>query len=99
MDGWDELSGVLDNGSLPQDRHRAVRRELCGMEDAPPGKSGIVRDRALRDRLRKCLRINGLSPDGFTAAEIENAGCGRQANDGQRCANQERRSIGRSPTR
>lgn len=39
--------------------------------DPPPEKSGIVRDRALRLRLRECLEENGLDPDGFTANEIK----------------------------
>lgn len=39
--------------------------------DPPPEKSGIVRDRGLRMRLRECLEDNGLDPDGFTANEIK----------------------------
>ena len=39
--------------------------------DPPPGKSGIVRDRGLRMRLRTCLEENGLNPDKFTANEIK----------------------------
>lgn len=41
------------------------------MIDPPPGKSGIVRDRTLRLRLRECLEENGLDPDNFTANEIK----------------------------
>jgi hypothetical protein len=70
-EGWDELSAKLDEAKLPQHQRRAIARELADMEDLPPAKSGIVRDRALRDRLRKCLRSNGLNPDRFTAAEIK----------------------------
>ena len=39
--------------------------------DPPPTKSGIVRDRGLRYRLRACLEENGLDPDAFTANEIK----------------------------
>jgi len=70
-DGWDELSAKLDDPNLPQQQKRAIARQLAAMEDPSPGKSGIVRDRALRDRLRKCLRGNGLKPAGFNAAEIK----------------------------
>ena len=39
--------------------------------DPPPGKSGIVRDRSLRFRLRECLLENGLDPDNFKTTEIK----------------------------
>ncbi len=39
--------------------------------DPPPGKSGIVRDVALRQRLRQCLADAGLNPDGFSANQIK----------------------------
>lgn len=39
--------------------------------DPPPGKSGIVRDVALRARLRQCLNEAGLDPDDFTANQIK----------------------------
>lgn len=39
--------------------------------DPPPEKSGIVRDRTLRIRLRECMVENGLDPDRFTANEIK----------------------------
>jgi len=70
-DEWDELSARLDDpGVLPGDK-KALRRQLAALVDPSPGKSGIVRDRALRDRIRKCLRGNALDPDSFTAAEIK----------------------------
>jgi CRISPR-associated endonuclease Csn1 len=70
-EGWDELSTQLEIPTVPQHRKRAIRRQLAAMEDPSPAKSGIVRDRALRDRLRKCLRANGIDPDNFTAAQIK----------------------------
>ncbi|MCW5776993.1 MAG: HNH endonuclease [Phycisphaeraceae bacterium] len=39
--------------------------------DPPPGKSGIVRDVALRARLRDCIEEAGLDPDDFSATEIK----------------------------
>jgi len=69
--GWDELSAKLDDPNLPQQQKRGITQHLAAMEDPSPGKSGIVRDRALRDRLRKCLRGNGLNPDAFTPADIK----------------------------
>lgn len=70
-DGWDELSARLDDRRVSDADKRAVRSQLAALPDPPPGKSGIVRDRALRDRLRKCLRANGLDPDDFTTNQIK----------------------------
>lgn len=39
--------------------------------DPPPGKSGIVRDVALRARLRKCLSDAGVNADDFSPNEIK----------------------------
>lgn len=39
--------------------------------DPPPGKSGLVRDVALRARLRECLSHAGLDPDDFSANEVK----------------------------
>jgi CRISPR-associated endonuclease Csn1 len=69
--GWDEISAKLDDERIPPGDARALRRELAAMPDPCPEKSGIVRDRALRDRIRKCLRANGMDPDGFTANQIK----------------------------
>jgi len=70
-EGWDELSARLDDPAVCDTAKRAVRRELTAMQDPSPGKPGIVRDRALRDRLRKCLRVNGLNPDDFSKNDIK----------------------------
>lgn len=53
---------------------RAVVRSPAytpGIVDPPPEKSGIVRDRGLRLRLRECLQEHGLDPDSFTATEVK----------------------------
>jgi len=39
--------------------------------DPPPGKTGIVRDRALRVRLRECLEENSVDPESFGKGEIK----------------------------
>ena len=39
--------------------------------DPSPGKSGIVRDPALRKRLRDCLEEAGLNPDDFSKADVQ----------------------------
>ncbi len=70
-EGWDELSARLEDPSLPAQAKRAIRKQLAALQDPSPAKSGIVRDRALRDRIRKCLRANALNPDDFTPAEIK----------------------------
>lgn len=71
--GWDELSASLDSESLPAPEQRERRRRLAQLADPLPGKSGIVRDRALRDRLRKCLRANGIDPDAFKSSQVQEA--------------------------
>ncbi|MBK9119357.1 MAG: HNH endonuclease [Phycisphaerales bacterium] len=39
--------------------------------DPPPEKSGIIRDRALRARLRECLEQAKLDPDNFTPNQLK----------------------------
>ena len=39
--------------------------------DPPPGKSGLVRDAALRARLRACIEEAGLNPEDFSANEVK----------------------------
>lgn len=70
-EGWDELSAKLDDLNVPVHEKRSIRRQLAEMEDPSPGKPGIVRDRALRDCIRKCLHRNGLDPDRFKPADIK----------------------------
>jgi CRISPR-associated endonuclease Csn1 len=69
-DGWDALSAKLHDPKTPDGARCDLRRQLAALADCPPAKSGIVRDRALRDRIRKCLRGGGMNPDKFTANEI-----------------------------
>jgi CRISPR-associated endonuclease Csn1 len=59
-DGWDELSVTLDDASISEIDKRAIRKTLASMQDPAPGKPGLVRDRALRDQIRKSLRAVGV---------------------------------------
>jgi len=70
-EGWDELEAKYHDGRTSALRRSAILRELAAMEDPSPGKSGIVRDRALRNQIRKCLRAAKLDPDAFSANEIK----------------------------
>jgi CRISPR-associated endonuclease Csn1 len=72
-DAWDDLSEKLDDQNLSNAQEKAARKERLSLPDPPPAKSGIVRDRVLRDRIRKCLREYGLNPDGFTKDQIKKA--------------------------
>ncbi|MBD3293384.1 MAG: type II CRISPR RNA-guided endonuclease Cas9, partial [Armatimonadia bacterium] len=70
-DGWEELTAKLDALSgRTSAQSRGVRAERAALADPPPGKTGIVRDRALRDQLRRSLQINGLNPADFTERQI-----------------------------
>jgi hypothetical protein len=69
-EGWDEKSKELEAIDLTKAEQRRIRRQLSGMTDPSPGKSGIVRDRELRDQIRKCLSRNGLDPDDFSKDQI-----------------------------
>lgn len=71
-DGSDELSERLAAPGLSTREQRAIRREMWSLTDPPPGKSGIVRDRELRRRLRACLRDKeiDIDPDNFTKDDM-----------------------------
>lgn len=70
-EGWDELEAKLHDGRVSLARKAEVRRQLSAMDDPSPAKSGIVRDRSLRNQIRACLRAAGLDPDGFSTNEIK----------------------------
>jgi len=70
-EGWEDLSIRLDDDGVPSSEKAHIRRERAALPDPSPEKSGIVRDRALRDRIRRCLREEGLTPEAFTSNEIK----------------------------
>lgn len=72
-EGWDERSARVRDGRTPRATKAVIKRELAAMDDPSPGKSGLVRDRALRDRLRRSLRDIGLDPDSFTEKQMKAA--------------------------
>jgi CRISPR-associated endonuclease Csn1 len=63
--GWEGLRQKLENAKTKAE-HRSIRRQMLALEDVPPAKSGIVRDRWFRQELRDCLRRNGFDPDSFS---------------------------------
>ncbi len=72
-EGWDELESELWAPGTTPARAAQIRRELAAMDDPPPNKSGIVRDRALRNQIRRALRAGGIDPDNFTSNQIKKA--------------------------
>ena len=83
-EGWDELSSQLDDLVTTDGQKKAIRKQLARLEDPAPGKPGLVRDRALRDRIRKCMLAAGLDlgrydasknsvTGGFTANQLKKA--------------------------
>ena len=44
---------------------------MSAIPDVKPAKSGVVRDRELRDQLRAALKGNGLNPDDFSAEQLK----------------------------
>lgn len=70
-EGWHELEAQLRERAITPLRAAQIKRELAAMPDPPPGKSGIVRDRALRHQIRRSLQAAGLDPDQFTSNQIK----------------------------
>ena len=70
-DGWAEERAKLDTQGLTKAAKKAIRRRLNAMADPRPTKSGIVRDRELRDQIRRCLTQNAVDPDSFDANELK----------------------------
>ncbi len=70
-EGWDERSAKLNDSAVSIATKAQLRRELAAMDDVQPEKTGVVRDRALRDRLRRSLREIGLDPDSFTDKQLK----------------------------
>jgi len=57
---WDRLKREFENATIESER-RAVRRKMMALEDVAPGKSGIVRDTELRDKIRDWLEENNFA--------------------------------------
>lgn len=63
--GWEELRQNLEKATTKAEQ-RSVRKRMLALEDVPPAKSGIVRDRWFREQLRDCLRREEFDPDTFS---------------------------------
>jgi len=70
-DGWEQLDRKPRTPGSTHAEVRAIRRQMFALPDKPPKKGGIVRDRELRNQLRRCLRDNGLDPDDFGDKEMK----------------------------
>lgn len=70
-EAWDALSAKLEDAGLSRHQKKQIRKQSALLPDLPPAKSGIVRDRELRDQIRKCLKRHGLDPDRFSKNEIK----------------------------
>ncbi len=68
--GWDHLREKLDNATTKAEK-RVIRRLMLALQDVPPGKPGIVRDRWLREEIRAWLRSQGLNPNTFSDREMK----------------------------
>ena len=70
-EGWDALSAQLEDPGLSKTTKKAIRKRLSALVDPAPGQDGLVRDRTLRDHLRKTLRKHGLDPDAFNDKHLK----------------------------
>ncbi|MBN1972754.1 MAG: type II CRISPR RNA-guided endonuclease Cas9 [Sedimentisphaerales bacterium] len=59
---WEKLRIELDN-CVSKLGKKKIRLQMLSLVDVPPTKSGIVRDRWLREEIRDCLRQKGINPD------------------------------------
>jgi len=57
--GWDELKNDYSNATEP--KRKAIRKKMLSLEDVPPGKSGVIRDIELRDKIRDWLKNHEFS--------------------------------------
>jgi len=68
--GWDELREKLERAQTKVEQRR-IRSQMLKLTDIAGGKSGLVRDRWLREELRDALRREDLEPDKFTSKQIK----------------------------
>ena len=59
-DGWDKLKEEYKNAPTNLQR-KTLREKMLALEDVPPGKSGIVRDIELRDKILDWLKEHNFS--------------------------------------
>lgn len=69
-DEWEILREKLEKCHSETDK-KILRRQMLSTKDVKPAKSGIVRDRWLREEIRNCLRKNNIDPNNFKPLEIK----------------------------
>jgi len=58
--GWDKLKEKYKNATTKSER-KTIRKRMLALEDVPPGKSGVIRDIELRDKIRDWLKEHNFS--------------------------------------
>lgn len=71
--GWDELK-VEHANAVGRTAKKAIRKKMLSLEDVPPGKSGIVRDIELRDKIRDWLKDHGFADMAKAKAHLKEHG-------------------------
>lgn len=69
-EGWEEWRAKLMSCKTRAEK-KDIRRRMLALEDCKPGKSGIVRDRWLREEIRTWLRNQGLDPDDISEKAVK----------------------------
>jgi len=72
-DGWDKLKEEYKNAATRAQR-KAIRKKMLALEDVPPGKSGVIRDIELRDKIRDWLKEHDFEDMGKAKAYIKENG-------------------------
>ena len=57
---WDKLKEEYRNATTKSER-KNIRKRMLALEDVPPGKSGVIRDIELRDKIRDWLKEHNFS--------------------------------------
>ncbi len=57
--GWDELKNDYSNAT--EQERKAIRGKMFSLEDVPPGRSGVIRDIELRDKIRDWIKDHEFS--------------------------------------
>ena len=71
--GWDRLKEEYKKANTKSER-RVIRKKMLTLEDAPPAKSGIIRDIELRDKIRDWLKEHHFEDMGKAKEYIKENG-------------------------
>jgi len=72
-DDWDRLKKEYGNATIGSEK-KAIRKEMLGLEDVPPGKSGVIRDIELRDKIGEWLKEHEFADMGKAKAYLKENG-------------------------